>query len=577
MHKGLSKKHLSIFLQQKERAMPNKPKSILFWPDVYKEQGHWLPTLKWAQVLHNQMENQEHAYSVNYMGIQDCASIISGYDNGGGHFPFHTILENMYPEGYTTASHSSPNERWKTWHIWAILYSQYFELIDKNGDVVDSNIEFKLPDDARMPSKDLIEDAKSIWKAWTLADPNMLVGGYFTSLETLLFYWIYGFEKVEEETEENDGNDGDENEIELDSNEDEDDSEEEDDGYEETRTRRTDLDFVISTTYLRHPQDDPAVRAKLNLLAFSKPELYKIINMATRGKVSTREPNITLDDFVAPLESFNELIPCPREYDYDHYEHGELVRYVDPCILSEQPTLPHSIDSDGETVIWKDEEDDNHNPIPGFLNSLQNVIFVSAGSQVLDYEDKAKNLFHSMCKAMQAPQMADYTLLLAVGSKLVNSDEWDDYDKSKIRVVNWVPQRDLLAKNGCVSCAIIHGGLASIKECIYFNRKFIICPMGKDQIDNALRLKHLGIDNTLQMSNVNPESLLDAINRVTTDYRLEAKQNKLSWAFQTLEDEDSNPPSGSPSDKIVTGFKIIREILNAQDSAAPQPNQGEMR
>jgi hypothetical protein len=22
-------------------------KKILFWPDVYKEQGHWLPTLAW--------------------------------------------------------------------------------------------------------------------------------------------------------------------------------------------------------------------------------------------------------------------------------------------------------------------------------------------------------------------------------------------------------------------------------------------------------------------------------------------------------------------------------------------------
>ncbi len=562
--------------------MPNKPKSILFWPDVYKEQGHWLPTLKWAQVLHNQMDNQAHAYSVNYMGIPDCAPIISCYDNGGGCFPFHTILENMYPEGYTTASHSSPNERWKTWHIWAILYSQYFELIDENGEVVDSNIEFNLPDGARLPSKDLIEDAKSIWKAWTLADPNMLVGGYFTSLETLLFYWIYGFEKIEEESEENGGNDGEnqENETQYEGNEnviDSEDYEEDDDDYEETRIRRSDLNFVISTTYLRHPQDDPAVRAKLNLLAFSKPELYKIINMATRGKISTREPNITLDDFVAPLESFNELIPCPRAYDYDHYEHGELVHYVDPCILSEQPTLPHSIDSDGKTIIWKDEEDENHNLIPGLLNSLQNVIFVSAGSQVLDYEDKAKNLFHSMCKAMQAPQMADYTLLLAVGSKLVNSDEWDDYDKSKIRVVNWVPQRDLLAKEGCVSCAIIHGGLASIKECIYFNRKFIICPMGKDQIDNALRLKHIGIDNTLQMSNVNPDSLLDAINRVTTDYRLDAKQNKLSNVFKALEDEDTNPSSGSPSDDIVTGSKIIRDILNEPDSAASQPNQGEMR
>jgi hypothetical protein len=39
-------------------------KSILFWPDVYKEQGHWLPTLKWAQVLHDQTDdNQEHLYS----------------------------------------------------------------------------------------------------------------------------------------------------------------------------------------------------------------------------------------------------------------------------------------------------------------------------------------------------------------------------------------------------------------------------------------------------------------------------------------------------------------------------------
>ena len=29
------------------------PKSILFWPDVYKEQGHWLPTLKWAEDFSN--------------------------------------------------------------------------------------------------------------------------------------------------------------------------------------------------------------------------------------------------------------------------------------------------------------------------------------------------------------------------------------------------------------------------------------------------------------------------------------------------------------------------------------------
>lgn len=57
-------------------------KSILFWPDVYKEQRHWLPTLKWAQVLHDQKEIQENLYSVSYMGIPDCESIIDHYDAG---------------------------------------------------------------------------------------------------------------------------------------------------------------------------------------------------------------------------------------------------------------------------------------------------------------------------------------------------------------------------------------------------------------------------------------------------------------------------------------------------------------
>lgn len=49
------------------------PKSILFWPDVYKEQGHWLPTLKWADALHNV------GHTVRYMGIPDCKSIINSY------------------------------------------------------------------------------------------------------------------------------------------------------------------------------------------------------------------------------------------------------------------------------------------------------------------------------------------------------------------------------------------------------------------------------------------------------------------------------------------------------------------
>ena len=242
-------------------------KRVLFWPDVYKEQGHWLPTLKWADALHNA------GHTVKYMGILDCKGIIDAYkeDNASSaKYDFLPIFQNMYPKGYTTESSSDPNERWKTWHIWAILYSQYFELSDENGDVVDSNIEFNLPSGARMPSRDLIEDAKSIWMAWTQSNPNIVVSGYFTSLETLLLYWIYGLERKNEEEE---------------------------------WTPRADLNFVISTTYLRHPQDDPAIRARVNLQSFSRHELHKIINMATEGIISTDAPKMTLQQFTQPLET----------------------------------------------------------------------------------------------------------------------------------------------------------------------------------------------------------------------------------------------------------------------------------
>lgn len=547
-------------------------KSILFWPDVYKEQGHWLPTLKWAQVLHDQTDdNQEHLYSVSYMGIPDCAPIISSYDNGNGCFPFHTILGKMYSEGYTTANHSNPDARWKTWHIWAILYSQYFKLAEGCSELTintpDECIEFALPEGARVPSNDLIEDARSIWKAWNLANPNLVVSGYFTSLETLLLYWIHKFEKKVEENEEIvDEDEADVIPIEEDITGDEMPPEDADDNevVKEERVPRTDLDFVISTTYLRHPQDDPAIRAKLNLSAFSKPELHKIINMATKGKISTDEPEMTLQQFVQPLETFHELIPCPREYDYDHYVHGELVHYVDPCITKEISKNSDSLDSNGYSIKWETEYNDRGQILEtGIFDRYNQIIFVSAGSQVLDYEDKAKNLFHSMCKAMQSPQMQGYFLIIAVGPKLVNSLEWNDYDKSRILIADWVPQRSLLSREN-LKCAIIHGGLATIKECVYFNRKFVISPMGKDQIDNALRLKHIGINNMLQMSNVNPSSLLDAINRVTSDYLIKARLDKLSATFHTLEDEDAKDAVNQSSD-IVTGFKVLRDILNAQD------------
>ena len=109
-------------------------KKILFWPDVYKEQGHWLPTLAWADCL-NSMKNSnaEKLFDIEYMGIADCEELITSYNKKNGtDFKYSNIFyvpedtkESIYPPGYTNEFRTTPGNRWKTDHIWALAYAGF--------------------------------------------------------------------------------------------------------------------------------------------------------------------------------------------------------------------------------------------------------------------------------------------------------------------------------------------------------------------------------------------------------------------------------------------------------------------
>lgn len=448
------------------------PRKILFWPDVYKEQGHWLPTLKWAEDL------SKLGHSVEYMGILDCKGIVKAYpvqnqENNLAPIPYSPLFENIYPLGYTTECHTSPNERWRPDHIWAIAYSALGEDLTLYKDKL---------------GEDLYKDAQCFYKTMKTVDPDLLVSGYFTSLESLLIYKIYN------------------------------------------------KNVVISTTYLRHPSEDPAMRAIQNLMAFSPTEYFKLVNLcrykelklaaSNAGEDSVdllQDPEMEMENFVADLENFDELIPCPRAYEYAHYNPGEKVHYVEPCILKRdlEPSAENQWD---ENLL--DEK------------LYPKLIFVTAGSQVLDYEGKARHLFHCICEAMRSAELREYHLVLGVGSKLINDYEWTEFkNQSNITFVNWVPQRALLASSN-LKFALIHGGLATIKECIYNNKKFLILPLGKDQIDNALRLRKYGIENTVPIENISPKVLIDAIVNLESDRKALQNLESLSKIFQKAEMEN---------------------------------------
>jgi hypothetical protein len=445
------------------------PKTILFWPDVYKEQGHWLPTLKWAEDM------LKSGHTVNYMGIVDCEGVVKAFPiaiNGAvTSFPYSRIFENIYPLGYTTESHTSPNERWRPDHIWAIAYSALGEDLARYKDKL---------------NKDLYEDALHFYQTMTNVNPDLLVSGYFTSLESLLIHKIY------------------------------------------------DVNVVITTTYLRHPSEDPAMRAIQNLMAFSPTEFFKLVNLCRYGDLKQaaldaeedfvdllQDPEIDIEDFVEDLQYFDELIPCPREYEYTHYNPGEKVHYVEPCILD------RDLNSSTNSVL--------DSTVIGAGN--KKLIFVTAGSQVLDYEGKARHLFHCMCEAMRSAELNDYRLVLGVGSKLINDYEWTEFkNQSNIIFASWVPQRAILSAPN-LEFALIHGGLATIKECVYNNKKFLILPLGKDQIDNAMRLRKYGINNMVPVESITPKVLIDAIVNLKSDRKTLENLSKLSEVFQSVERE----------------------------------------
>lgn len=453
-------------------------KKILFWPDVYKEQGHWLPTLAWADYLSSLEEDGEKLYSIAFMGIMDCKQIVDDYNAANGtDFFYYPIFTKTYPEGYTAQVQATTNERWKPDHIMSLVYARFdnTEQMEKAG-----------------ANESQIFEAMSLRHFLTNDDngdnyyPDLIVSGFFTSMETAILYHL----------------------------------------SQNSNNFNRGTKFAISTTYLRHPSEDPATRVLQNLNGFNDYQQRMLLNIVMPEDVDMdeleKEPEKSVEDFILPLTNLDEFIPCPKVFDYSHYEHGPKVHYVEPCINKEL-AVPN-----GESPIdnWED-----------FLAEHDKIVFVTAGSQILDYKDKAVILFQSIIGAMQASDMKDYHLIICAGSTLVQELS-SDYEN--VTICGWAPQHTILSalseSGHDGSCAIIHGGLATIKECVYYDVPFLVLPLGKDQMDNALRLEDCGINNRFHLEYIKPKCLRYFINQILQDYKSRLNLKKLSGVFHKSEE-----------------------------------------
>jgi UDP:flavonoid glycosyltransferase YjiC (YdhE family) len=404
---------------------------VMIWPDIYREHGHWLPCVSMAKSL------KDAGYVVEFMGIKDTEAIVSPYQA-----MFRVILSSIYPQGYSFDNTLEPlNQRWKPHHLLPICRGELDTIFTGAG------------------------------------APNLLVGGYFTGLESLLIHYKYG------------------------------------------------IPIVIITTFLRHPQDDPAIHAKTKLLYMQPAVAQKIIDSV----VPAASAGMSIEDFVAPLQAAKEMIPCVPEFDFgdDDWVHAPNVKYVEPMITRV------SLGTGGPPA------DPVNVPVG------KRLIYGTSGSQVSDYESQAKKMFKTLIAMMKTPGMENYHLALAVGPKILTELRRElglDIGgslPSNVFLAEWVSQLDILQAADVV---FMHGGLATIKESIWEKVPIVIIPHGKDQRDNALRIRRAGVGLVSEVQDLTALDMRSLLTSATASTWIKKNLSKLQAAFAAKE---STTPKGS--------------------------------
>jgi UDP:flavonoid glycosyltransferase YjiC (YdhE family) len=102
-----------------------------------------------------------------------------------------------------------------------------------------------------------------------------------------------------------------------------------------------------------------------------------------------------------------------------------------------------------------------------------------------------------------------------------------------VLIAQWAPQIELLKKT---SITITHGGLGTIKECIYFGIPMIVFPMMWDQIDNAKRVVYHGLGLSGDSEQATGQQINSFIDLLQSDTSFGARISTMSKVFRDAED-----------------------------------------
>jgi UDP:flavonoid glycosyltransferase YjiC (YdhE family) len=209
-----------------------------------------------------------------------------------------------------------------------------------------------------------------------------------------------------------------------------------------------------------------------------------------------------------PVLDLPELVLCPKELDFPRPEKSAR-HYIEASVDFERTA---------NSFPWEK------------LDAGKSLLYCSLGTQSHVYDRKAgKRFLQQVVDAVAA--RPGWQLVLSIGSHL-NDADFHSLAPDTI-VVKDAPQLEVLKR---ASLMITHGGLNSIKECIFNGVPMIVFPLTKDQPGNAARVVYNGLGlmgDVRKATAAQVGALIDAVGR---DPSFKIRLEEMRRRFREVED-----------------------------------------
>jgi MGT family glycosyltransferase len=282
---------------------------------------------------------------------------------------------------------------------------------------------------------------------------------------------------------------------------------------------RYQLPVVLLTPYLRSVSKARYVRLISGTLVNFPPGVADFLQLVRRTDPSIRR----LDDLAARFLAMRELIQCPRDLELPELLRTEPeVHHIEACV----DLTPRS----SGDFPWEK------------IDSSKRLLYCSLGSQSHIYgRERVTSLLRAVVAGMA--QRPGWQLVLSTGN-LLGPGDLPGLPADAI-VCSWVPQLAILERTAVM---ITHGGLGTVKECIFQGVPMIVYPMQRDQPLNAQRVVHHRLGLSGEDTNAMTEEIFSRVERVDQDAEIRKSVERMRCRF--LEEERSG-----------VGARLVEEVL----------------